>query len=533
MTVRLQRHLVVVGYPRIVSLVAAQEASSSNGLATATRTMNNITQSRNHHHYATTTPATHLSSDYPKSLQNSSDQDSFNVVSFGRWSPPVDPADATAENAATLKANIRAAQRLKAKPRPLFPWRSAGLDDLLPRITPGTTEFRRLIALPTSDAWCAWFFLNQGFWSCFVTDEWKRELERGMTYAFTRAVAGIVSNTYRVPLSTVLGDAEQEEKQQDDTSPQFDVSFTYPPPSPPPSSSDNSSKEDKETESNGNNSRNFCPEIPDMMRPELRRLFQAAHESGVHQLRIRLQLVPVRTYFHRLYCLPFLTRHHVTDVNTEVLQEAFLKNGSNNNDSKKAPPQEFYFDMNSLYSISMGLMQQQFTNPAMKTTSTGSPVLETTVAAEVLIICQEVFSVWDAETGELVQGYDGNESNNGDDDKSPNGIDASLGPPSQDDNSATTDAATSTTTNNPPPWREVAHLVTFEQTVGTREDASGTSFVPNIATDTGNWQIADIDDLLGPQKWFHVVLPDDDNNDETKKKTDETEPPKDDNQDRK
>jgi hypothetical protein len=81
-----------------------------------------------------------------------------------------------------------------------------------------------------------------------------------------------------------------------------------------------------------------------------------------------------------------------------------------------------------------------------------SKVMESTVICQVLIHCDEIFCVKDAETGRLLQGHA--------DEK----------------------------------FRRVVHLVRFEQTVTTHWTDSG-GILP-FRVEPGEWQITDIDDLL-------------------------------------
>ena len=305
------------------------------------------------------------------------------------------------------------------------------MDNLIPRFTTGTREFNTLLPLFAPEPLMAYVFMGEPAWNVMVTNQWKRDLEEGMCYAFARGVAGMVSNVYRVPMNNVL---PSEQPSSSSTSASPDVSFVY-----TDKSSDDFSPSDGDHEKDDSQ---FCPEIDDMMTPKLRQLFRSAHASGTSQLRIRLELTPKQAYFHRLCGLPYVKRDHLED------QPDLLTNAFTNKEGR-------------LEADSSTLYQFMYENAARNMLRYGK--LETSLSAEALIVCDEIFCVWDAETGQVLQGRD------------------------------------STTP------REVAHVVTFERVCQTDEGASF-PFLPQILH-LSNWQIADIDDLLGPRKWFHVVVP--------------------------
>lgn len=84
--------------------------------------------------------------------------------------------------------------------------------------------------------------------------------------------------------------------------------------------------------------------------------------------------------------------------------------------------------------------------------------LETTVEIQVLVECQETFQVLDAETGLVLQG--------------------------------SADGAVQT----------VWHLACFETTV---VSADSDHFPYLTKSPRGNFQLTNIDDLLGPKTWYH------------------------------
>jgi hypothetical protein len=84
--------------------------------------------------------------------------------------------------------------------------------------------------------------------------------------------------------------------------------------------------------------------------------------------------------------------------------------------------------------------------------------LSTTVEVQVLVECDEIFQVVDLNTGVVLQGHE-------------DGL-----------------------------VRSVVHLVRMEKTVETYDSNDKFPYYPDIRQ--GNWQITDIDDLLGPKKWY-------------------------------
>ena len=379
----------------------------------------------------------------------------------------------TVDDAAAASAARSSFAPLTAPSRPLFPWRSESMNNLIPRLTPGTNEFNTLIPIPSSNEFLTWFFLQYSLWNSLISQEWKTDLENGTMYAFTKAVAGICANVYRIPLDQIY-----DEKGTSSSS-KPTVKFTFEPPhsqqqdeeDDSSSSNDDATTSDQSTTaSSSTNPPDYCENVRDMMTRDLRQLYESAHASGVHQLQIQLQLTPVRAYFHRFYAMPFLSKRHVLDDPT-LLTKTFLQQESDT---------QFVVSWNNMYNLSISLMNQQLME---RQAASERAQLETSIAAEVLVVCEERFCVTDITTGQVLQG------------------------------------------SSTPEPREVAHLVTMEQTVVTTDDMSRSGLLPRIQSTPSNWQIADIDDLLGADKWFHVVVPidddddGDDNDDQTAKMT--------------
>ena len=331
------------------------------------------------------------------------------VIKASRSFSSVGTPDTADPSAATIDATTLAQQ--KQISRPIFPWRHEPPTDVLPRLTPGTKEYETIIPFPTPQQPFASLFLGVSLWDAFVTKRWKPELTESMTYAFVRGLAGIISNVYRIPFETSSLDNEK-------------VKFSYP------------VQEKESTSENGNtDDSSYCPQVDQMLAPPLRELFKSAHESGRDQLRILLETTPVRSHFYRLYAIPFFTRD-VIEKDPSILTKLF-------NDGKP--------DWNTVFEILQTRCFEQLDR---------HDYVETTIAAEVYIICEEKFQVLDAETGVVLQGPEG------------------VAMP-----------------------QEVGHVVTFEMTARTHPSDN---FPYLLHGEQGNWQITDIDDLVSSKKWYHV-----------------------------
>jgi hypothetical protein len=151
-----------------------------------------------------------------------------------------------------------------------------------------------------------------------------------------------------------------------------------------------------------------------------------------HQkVEIRLKMIPYDTEFISLYCIPYLSRHNAdADPTLKEFYQRMLEKPS----GERAP------DLNRLRREHL---------------ETGH--MESTVIAQCVVWCNEVFYVRDVRSGKIVQGVDGRNDTGEEETK------------------------------------RVPHLVRMERTVLTRKDQSSGKF-HNIQ---GDWIITDIDDLLG------------------------------------
>jgi hypothetical protein len=128
--------------------------------------------------------------------------------------PVLNSSSETSADDAALLAAAAAAARAQT-PRPIFPWRHEPLDHPLPRLTPGTPEH----ALDNAVRMGGWAERSLAYWflgvpplqALFRFGKWKREFAELSAYAFTQAVAGIVSNTYRIPLEELISNTDDED----------------------------------------------------------------------------------------------------------------------------------------------------------------------------------------------------------------------------------------------------------------------------------------------------------------------------------
>lgn len=379
----------------------------------------------------------------------------------------VDTPAADAEEAAKLKREASSAVKQQQQPvRPLFPWRHECIDNLLPRLTPGKPECDNLIPFPTIQHMCAFLFLNVRFIDAFITERWKSELSSSMEYAFFQGVAGIISNVYKVPFDEVSstssdddvdkvdfcfpqtkGTADETDKQKDEGEKHESAPASSA--TKPDSSSDGNgdvvtatttttTKSSSDSEGSSENN-DFCPQAKDMLDLPLRKLFESAHESGRDQLRIKLVMQPKegvlhRTKFFRVYAVPFCSRIKLEQ------DPKFIKDLLNNG----KPKYETVYELLT-----------EHTNAQLNRDGR----VQTTIAAEILVVCDEAFQVVDAVTGALLQGSADGKA------------------------------------------REVVHIVTFAMTVSTTFSDTF-PYLPH--TRLGRWQMVDIDDALGAKKWYHV-----------------------------
>ena len=155
--------------------------------------------------------------------------------------PPSTTTTTTIEFGTTKNVKFLASEQ---KPRPIFPWRHD--IEPIPRLIPGTKEFiearTSLYQDPSYKTWNerfnAYYILQIPISTVLLSfNRWKQTIAYDGMYAFTKGVAGIVANTYRIPVDHVSSEVkdldiisfvEDDDDDEDaDTTPM--VHFNYPP----------------------------------------------------------------------------------------------------------------------------------------------------------------------------------------------------------------------------------------------------------------------------------------------------------------
>lgn len=119
-----------------------------------------------------------------------------------------------------------------------------------------------------------------------------------------------------------------------------------------------------------------------IMEQKLYNLYESARESGKDQLQIRLSSKPTGAELYSLHALPMLSRSYAEKY-PEKLEEY---------ESMRSP----------------GYESLQKSNEFMDHMLEETGRMDTTLIAEVLVYCDEIFWVTDVQTGMLLQGHDDN-----------------------------------------------------------------------------------------------------------------------------
>jgi hypothetical protein len=169
--------------------------------------------------------------------------------------------------------------------------------------------------------------------------------------------------------------------------------------------------------------------LDSIMEKKMIELYRSSLQKKTGEYEVRLQTLPYSAELVSLYCIPYISRHNVQ--NNKPLVESY-RNMLNK------PSMERPSDLNKLRKehLEKGIM-------------------ESTVIAQVLVWCNEIFYVKDLNTGKVVQGEE----------------------PSTDES----------TTQEP---KTIPHLVRMEMTVKTQKHNG------QFANVQDEWLITDIDDLL-------------------------------------
>ena len=339
-------------------------------------------------------------------------------------------------------------------PRAVFPWRHSVAP--LPRLVPDSYEYfadggsigpslphvNKIVR--TALKWNSAAMLNVPIYKIMLFRGWEEDMAEQFAHAFGVSVAGMLANTYRVP---VEGISRASGGSGDGDTPgvsEFAVDFNHA--IEPRSENTDITEEMKAhgaTEEEKVKDTEVCPESQCMMECHLRSLYKASREHARHKLQIRLQMNTVSAKIESLIFLPSLTRKHVEQ--TPALRHSYRKIYKDL--VRKEIEQGSKLGMQQVCTEVMDHIE----NLAGRTINKDGWV-ESTVIAQVSVQCQEIFTVRDVELDEIVQGDPESRVNN------------------------------------------VCHLVRFEIVV--RSHAAADKF------ELCSWQITDWDDLLGGNIWY-------------------------------
>ena len=185
-----------------------------------------------------------------------------------------------------------------------------------------------------------------------------------------------------------------------------------------------------------------------MLEENLRSLYESAHKHGKTQLKMELQCKPRSSEFLSLLWIPFLTRDAIDREPTlrgaipsmyqSIVQEEIEL-------GRSLSPVELF---RRVMSHGLNLSNSQMVQHEEFAT------LESTLIAQALVHCDEIFRVIDLGSGKVVQGR----------------ADGKI--------------------------RRVSHVVRLEVVTRTKITMWGPT------TEVGSWQITDWDDMLGGNIWF-------------------------------
>ncbi|KAG7337062.1 hypothetical protein IV203_008194 [Nitzschia inconspicua] len=315
----------------------------------------------------------------------------------------------------------------------LFPWRHE--EEPLPRLIPGTPDYETkgfllggniLSSSPNMDALATeYLFLKVPWYNLlFFRRAWEADLVESMQWAFFQAVPAMLSNTFTVPFDKLVSSGDDTVEFSHESKRLVDDI---------PNGEQDKEEVQKQERPTGVTSQKA---VERMVHPDLLQLYHTAREFGTESLRVRLEMKSTNEppVLVNLFAFPFLSRsnHKKRKKKYNLLLDSIAESGGISSGGLSPDAMETVH----------GFMEEF--------SQTGK--MESTVLCQVLIPCDEIFCVKDAETGRLIQGHA--------DEK----------------------------------FRRVVHLVRFEQTVTAHWTNKGGIFPFRI--EPGEWQITDIDDLL-------------------------------------
>jgi len=270
-------------------------------------------------------------------------------------------------------------------PRAVFPWRHE--DYPLPRLIPGSEE-----CVAQGGTYGPGFpylekhlqFVVTHFaasqlgtpWYQLLFNGWKQDLAASSSWAFSQAVAGLLANTYRIPFDDI--------RQDDDEDGDFDVDLSG------HTMTTDSLLQTEEDE--------IFPELEYMVEEKLRTLYQSAHEHGRDQLQIKLQMKPTSSWFLGAYMVPFLTRETVKK--TPALKNTYKNMWAELSEEEQKLDRDLSLIEIGKFTVDkfrlLARDQAELLDDHVS--------LKSTIVAQVLVECDEVFYVKDLKTGKIIQG---------------------------------------------------------------------------------------------------------------------------------
>ncbi len=138
------------------------------------------------------------------------------------------------------------------------------------------------------------------------------------------------------------------------------------------------------------------------MEKKLRKLYEASHEFGKDQMKIVLQTEPVHFELVSLLFIPYITRQAVNDAPSlkHSFRNMFRQVEKKRLDSETGQPINFV----QLVREAFRIFEEYANSRAHFNPDEGYAEMDSTVIAQVLITCDEVFSVTDVETRMIMQG---------------------------------------------------------------------------------------------------------------------------------
>lgn len=366
----------------------------------------------------------------------------------------------------------------------VFPWRTKS--SLLPRLVPGTPEHTKDGLLLTSKSQSlhgssslnaivtSYMFLNVPWYELFWISDVKDELSSSVSWAFTHGVANLLSNLSSSSSSGISVSADSIISHRTDDSTTCGIDFHKTLEFNNNNNDSDSGSDEDNTSINAtsinNNSKNNTIQLQHMFEEKVVAHYKSAinnfatkegskddisagsssssisnHSKKNQRLEVRLSMFPFKTEFITLYAIPYLSRRNAKS-DTVLL--------------------DFYREMLEMPSTKRASYLSQLRQEHLE----NKGYMESTIIAQCVVWCDEIFYVKDLTTGHILQGEEQEQEHN-------------------DSEGKQNDHSTSITADS----KKIPHLVRMERTVITKKDSITGSF-HNVQED---WVITDIDDILG------------------------------------